>query len=112
MVSINNPKQFDIYWANLNPTKGSEMQKVHPCIVISPDVMNSALKTVLVVPLTSTIIDWPFRTTITSSGKPSSAACDQLRAIAKERLTSKIGSLKPIEQRAILHILQEIFATN
>lgn len=111
-MASTSPKQFEIYWADLNPTKGSEMKKVRPCIVVSPDVMNNALKTVLVVPLISTIVDWPFRTTITSSGKLSSAACDQLRAIAKERLGSKIGSLKPAEQRAVLHILQEIFATN
>ncbi len=103
-------KQFDIYWTDLNPTKGSEMKKTRPCIVVSPDIMNSTVNTVIVVPLTSTIIDWPFRLTIKSTGKLSSAACDQMRSVAKQRLTSKIGSLSQPEKNNLIGILQEIFA--
>jgi len=103
-------KQFEAYWASLDPTKGSEIQKTRPCIVVSPDEMNESLKTVIVVPLTSTIIDWPFRTTVMVTGKKSSAACDQLRTIAKERLREKISSISSSEKNKILGILQAIFS--
>jgi mRNA interferase MazF len=110
MASTKQAKRFDIYWADLDPTKGSEIQKTRPCIIVSPDEMNQALRTVMVVPLTSTIIDWPFRTAITTAGRQSSAACDQLRTIAKERLGRKLGSVVPAEQRQLIDILQAVFS--
>jgi mRNA interferase MazF len=102
--------RFDIYWVDLDPTKGSEIRKTRPCIIVSPDEMNQTLKTVIVVPITSTVVDWPFRTVITSTNKKSSAACDQLRTISKERLLTKIGTLKGAEKAAMLEILQAIFS--
>jgi mRNA interferase MazF len=109
-VSARVIKQFEIYWANLDPTVGSEIKKRRPCVVVSPDVMNKTLKTVLVVPVTSTIINWPFRMLIKSIGKESSAACDQLRTVSIERLSTKIGSLNQTEQKQILDVLVSIFS--
>jgi len=103
-------ERFDIYWVDLDPTKGSEIQKTRPCIIVSPNEMNEGLNTVLVVPLTSTIIDWPFRTTVAIANKQSSAACDQLRTISKGRLRNRIGSLSSSEKEAITDILQSIFS--
>lgn len=110
MDSSKEVQQFDIYWANLNPTIGSEIKKVRPCIIVSPDIMNKLLNTVLVVPITSTIINWPFRMTITSTGKVSSAACDHLRSISMERLSKRIGTLNQKEQNKILELLRTIFS--
>ncbi len=101
-------KRFDIYWVNLDPTVGSEIQKTRPCIIISPDEMNKTLNTIIVVPLTSTIIDWPFRTTISVLNKTSSVACDQIRTISKERLSERIGTITSKEKEAVLDILQSI----
>ena len=109
MASTKEVEQFDIYWANLDPTIGSEIKKTRPCIVVSPDIMSSLLNTVLVVPITSTIINWPFRMTITSTGKVSSAACDHLRSISVKRLNKKIGSLNKKESDQILELLRTIF---
>lgn len=109
MASTNSAKRFDIYWVELDPTKGSEIQKTRPCVIVSPDEMNEALKTVMVVPLTSTMIDWPFRTPVTIKSKQSSAACDQLRTVSKRRLRDKLGSVTPAEQAKILNILLAVF---
>ncbi|MEI7674977.1 MAG: type II toxin-antitoxin system PemK/MazF family toxin [bacterium] len=103
-------KQFEVYWVNLDPTEGSEIQKTRPCIIVTPDEMNTTLNTIMVVPLTHTIINWPFRTTVTVNGNISSAACDQLRTIAKERLRDYIGSITAAEKDKILVILQAIFS--
>lgn len=102
-------KQWDMYWVELDPTQGSEIHKTRPCIVVSPNEMNEVLRTIIVVPLTGTIIDWPFRVVVTSTPKKSSAACDQLRVITKERLRRKAGSISPAEQRSLSHILQAMF---
>jgi mRNA interferase MazF len=110
MVSTLSSKQFEIYWTQLDPTQGSEIQKTRPCVVVSPDEMNNVLKTVMIVPLTRTIIEWPFRVNIMSGGLQVSAACDQLRAISRERLGDRIGSITLIEQVQILEVLQAIFS--
>lgn len=102
------PKQSSVYWFDPEPAKGSELRKVRPCIVVSPDEMNEHLRTVLVVPLTSTIQPWPFRTVITLLGQKSSAACDQLRAIDKQRLKAYIGDVRPAERRKLYGLLQSI----
>lgn len=102
--------RFDIFWVELDPTRGSEIKKTRPCVVVSPDVMNDRLKTVLVVPLTSTIMPWPFRPTIVIHGKRSSVACDHVRSVSKDRFGSRIGSLEATDRENIINILQEIFA--
>ena len=102
-------KQNSLYWFNPDPTKGSEIRKARPCIVVSPDEMNEAHNTVLVVPLTSTIIDWPFRVTINLLDQKSSAACDQLRAVDKSRLRNEIGSLGSKDQAKLYATLAVMF---
>ena len=104
-------KQFEIYWTDLDPTKGSEIQKTRPCVIVSPDIMNDVLKTVIVVPLTRTIIKWPFRCKLKVNNQEISAACDQLRAISKERLGDRVGMMSTKEQESIATILTSIFRT-
>ncbi len=45
--------RYEMYVANLDPTIGSEIRKTRPVVVVSDDVMNKALETVVVCPLTS-----------------------------------------------------------
>jgi mRNA interferase MazF len=104
------PKQSSIYWFDPEPVKGSEIRKIRPCIVVSPDEMNENLRTVMVVPLTSTIQPWPFRLVVHLLGQDSSAACDQLRAIDKSRLKAYIGTLKPTDSGKLYNLLQTILS--
>jgi mRNA interferase MazF len=41
-------ERFDVFLVKLDPTVGSEIQKTRPCLVISPDEINSNLATVIV----------------------------------------------------------------
>ena len=43
----------DVYWVNLDPTVGTEIQKTRPALIVSPDDMNAALPRVLIAPITS-----------------------------------------------------------
>jgi mRNA interferase MazF len=104
------PKQGSIYWFDPEPVKGSEMRKVRPCVIVSPDEMNSNIKTVIIVPITTTIRPWKFRLNSKVAGHTSSFACDQIRSIDKSRLKVQIDTLRPIDLERLLGILQAMFA--
>jgi mRNA interferase MazF len=103
-------KRFSVYWFNPEPTIGTELRKVRPCVVVSPEDMNEVISTVIIVPLTSRLKAWPFRTEVKIGGKKSSVACDQIRAVDKSRLKEFIAMLSPNESKSILQVLQETFA--
>lgn len=107
---IDFPEQTSIYWFDPEPARGSEIRKVRPCIIVSPNEMNKKLRTILVVPLTSTLKPWPFRVYVNVLGQKSSAACDQLRVIDKARLRTQIGSLKKSDAEKLFGMLQSILS--
>ena len=57
-------RRYDIYLVNLDPARGSEIQKMRPCVVISPDEMNQYIRTVIIAPMTSTQRDYPSRVNV------------------------------------------------
>jgi mRNA interferase MazF len=102
-------KRFSVHWYDPDPGRGSELQKVRPGVIISPNEMNDFLRTVLIVPLTTTVTKWPFRVPIEIMGHRSNAACDQLRAIDKSRLKDRIGDLSSKHQKSLTDVLRTIF---
>ena len=103
-------KQFDVYLVSLDPTKGSEIKKTRPCLVISPDEMNKALNTVLIAPMTTTLRNYPTRVKTTFQGKKGDIALDQIRAIDKKRLVKQLGSIHHAAATKTLSVLQEMFS--
>lgn len=102
-------EQFEIYWVDLNPTKGSEINKKRPCVVISPKEMNDNLHTLIVAPLTSTMRNYPTRVTVTVNKKKGQIALDQLRSIDKSRLSNKITRLNQKSIESVKYILIAMF---
>lgn len=103
-------KRFDVWWANLDPTIGHEIRKTRPVVILSPDELNRHLATVLVAPLTSTIRPYPFRVKTTVAEVPGQVALDQIRALDQVRLTRYMAALSPEARKAILSVLQLMFA--
>lgn len=102
-------EQYEVYWVDLNPTKGAEINKVRPCVVISPPEMNIHLRTVIVAPVTSRGPDgYPTRVKLTESNISGWIVLDQIRAIDKNRLRDKIASLNENDITAVKAILQEM----
>ncbi len=93
----------------INPTKGSEINKKRPCVVISPKEMNDNLRTLIVAPLTSTIRNYPTRVTVTVNKRKGQIALDQLRSIDKSRLSNKITRLNQESIENVKAILMKIF---
>lgn len=82
-------KQYQIYFVNLDPTIGAEVKKVRPCVVVSPDEINSFLKTIIVAPITSTLKSYPTRIDILLQGRRGQIMIDQIRTIDKSRLLNQ-----------------------
>jgi len=100
-------KQYDIYWVNLDPNVGSEIKKTRPCIVISPNVSNNLLNTLLIAPITSTLRNFPMRLNIELKGKTGQIALDQICCIDQIRLLGKMDSLEKISISKLKSILSE-----
>ena len=110
MVARDNVQRFDVYLVSLDPSKGAEIKKTRPALIISPDEMNRHIRTVIIAPLTSTIKNYPTRVTITFDGKQGQVVLDQIRTIDKHRLIRKPGTLSSAASEEVLTILQEMFA--
>lgn len=105
MVRVN---RFDIWLVDLNPTRGREINKTRPCVVISPNEM-AALSTVLMAPMTTRGFAFPGRITCRFKGKKGIILLDQIRAIDKSRLVKKLGIVSSKTQLALCSCLQEMF---
>ena len=99
-----NVKQYEIYWIDLNPTRGSEMNKIRPCVVVSPDDMNKYLNTIIVAPITSTSKMYPYRITCNIGD----VALDQLRTVDKTRVRDFIQRLSAANVFEVKYILKEM----
>ncbi len=94
MVNIH---QYEVFWISLDPSQGSEMAKTRPCVVISPDELNEFLRTLIIIPITSTIKTYPWRIPCIISNKQGSIAIDQIKVVDRVRMGSKIGKLSKSE---------------
>ena len=101
-------KRFDVWLVDLNPTKGREINKTRPCIVISPNEM-SALSTVLMAPMTTKGFDFPCRIKCRFKGKSGLILLDQIRAVDKSRLVKQLGTISAKTQIELCSCLQEMF---
>lgn len=95
-VKVAAPKvaRYGLYLAQLDPTRGSEIAKTRPVVVVSPDEMNRRLETVVICPLTSQLHPlWASRVACVCDGISSEIAVDQIRTVSKSRLTQPLGRI-------------------
>lgn len=90
----------DVYLADLNPTLGSEQSGFRPVVIVSRDAINRSSPVVIVVPVTSWTEGrriYPSQVSIAASEgglkRDSIALGEQLRAITRDRLGERRGSL-------------------
>ena len=102
--------RFEVYRVRLNPTVSNEIQKNRPCLIIAPDEMNRHINTVIIAPMTTRGRDYPTRLSCTFQGRQGQIVLDQIRTVDKTRLMRKLGRITPPTQKAVLAILQSMFA--
>ena len=99
----------DVWWVSLDPTQGSEIKKTRPCVVLTHDTLNRLRRTVVVVPLSSAAKPHPPITVpVTCQGQSAVAIVDQVRAVAKHRLRSRIEAMPPDELAELCQALGAI----
>jgi mRNA interferase MazF len=95
-------RRGEVWWVDLDPTRGSEIRKTRPAVVLTADALNRARRTVVVVPLsTGPTPRPPIVVATASAGAGSVAVCDQVRAVDKSRLSRCVGQLAITDLRAI-----------
>ncbi len=99
----------DIWLINLDPTRGSEIQKTRPCVIVSPQEMHDFLRTVIIAPMTTKGRQAPYRVPITHDGKKGLVLLDQIRTIDKGRLVKRLGAVSNKTLGTSLNILQGAF---
>lgn len=100
----------DIFLVALNPTRGSEIRKTRPCVVVSPDELNAHLRTLIVAPLTTGGHPYPFRVWCRFDGRDCYLVADQVRAVDSDRLVKRLGGLSGTTLNEVLGVLQATFA--
>jgi len=108
-VKTEDIRRGDVFLVSLDPARGSEIHKTRPCVVVSPDELNSYLRTFIVAPLTTGGHSYPFRIPCRFEGSAGYVVLDQIRTVDRERLVRRLGKLSPSTLGNILAILQEMF---
>lgn len=103
------PRRDEVWLIALDPSKGSEIRRTRPCLVVSPDEMNEPLQTVLVAPMTTTLRSYPTRVKLNFRNKAGQVALDQLRAVDRQRLVRKLGTISNKTAAAVSSVLVEMF---
>ena len=103
------PARGEVYLIDLDPTRGSEIRKTRPCLVVSPDELNHHLRTVIVAPMTTGGQAYPWRVRCRFRGRSGFVAIDQLRTVDSERLVKRLGRVTPGTLAAVFAVLQEMF---
>lgn len=110
MVAGGEIRRGDVFLISLDPTRGDEIQKTRPCVIVSPDELNANLRTFIAAPLTTGGHPYPFRVACKFQGRSGHIVLDQIRTVDRERLVRRIGRLTPSKLEHALAILQEMFA--
>lgn len=102
-------ERFDVWLISLDPTQGSEIAKIRPCVVVSPNAVNNRLNTVMIAPMTSTRKAYPTRVNCHFSGQDGQVALDQTRSVDKSRFVKRLGNLDEPTNQSICQTLVALF---
>ncbi len=118
LILLNNMKikQKDIFWANLNPSKGSEQAGKRPVVVISAGAMNDNMPICIVCPISGQVKEYPACVVLLKSKhnglkKDSEILTFQIRTISQDRLTKKIGNISNSQLKSVFDGLRDVLLT-
>ena len=106
-------KQGEIWYANLNHSKGREQAGFRPVVIISGNLLNKHLDIVICCPLTSSVKNYKGNVILEPNGtnnlvKQSEVLTFHVRSVSKGRLVKKLGSISATELKEVKRCLDEI----
>lgn len=111
MNSKKYPRRGEIYWVDLDPAMGGEVQKTRPGLVVSNDIGNEVSLIVTIAPITSQVKHvYPFEVATTLKNRPAKIMLNQCKALDKSRLKEKIGEIDAAAMRAVEEAIKIVFA--
>ena len=97
-------KRGEVWWVDLAPSIGGEIQKKRPAVIISNDAANRHLNRLQVVPMSSrTERVYPSEAVVRVNRRRSKAMADQLTTVSKQRLVDRVGSLSSSDMTKVEH---------
>ncbi|OFW25745.1 MAG: transcription elongation factor GreAB [Acidobacteria bacterium RIFCSPLOWO2_02_FULL_65_29] len=103
-------ERYGVYLADLDPTRGREIAKTRPVVVVSQDEMNRHLDTVVACPLTTKRHPrWRSRIQIVCAGRKAEIAVDQIRTLSKERLGRRLDELEAAAAAQLRRLITEMY---
>ncbi|MEW6236553.1 MAG: type II toxin-antitoxin system PemK/MazF family toxin [Candidatus Omnitrophota bacterium] len=107
-------KRLEIYWIDLEPTRGAETKKKRPCVILQCDLVNKGSKTLLIAPILPDHKNWPFVVNISPTkenglDKNRHINLKQLRAVDASRIYNKQGALEKHYLISIYGALKIVF---
>ncbi len=102
-------RRGEVYLVSLNPTKGREIKKTRPCVIVSPDELNDHLSTFIVAPMTTGGHPYPFRIPCKFQRKDGFIVLDQLRTVDRHRMVRRLGQVHTTTLAKVLGVLREMF---
>ncbi len=108
-------KQSEVWLIDLDPTKGAEIQKTRPAVIVNDDSLGK-LPLRIIVPITDwknhyTVAPWMVKITpdaINGLSKTSTADCFQLRSVSHVRLIKKLGEIDTLTFSEIKEALRKV----
>ena len=108
-MPANDPRRGEVWLVQLDPTRGMEIRKTRPAVIVSSDVY-AAMPLRIVVPITTwqpRFASWPYMIPIPqlpANGltRDSCANVLQVRSVALERLTKRLGVVTDDQLRLIV----------
>ena len=99
----------EVWMTTLEPTIGSEISKSRPCIIVSPNISNKFKKSVVIIPLTSKLKDYPSRVNCIFQNKNGQIVVDQIRTVDKIRLVKRLGTIDDETSKKVYEMIKIYF---
>jgi mRNA interferase MazF len=106
-------RQGEIWYANLNPSKGSEQAGLRPVVIVSGNLLNEHLPVLIVMPLTTKIKNYKGNPVLQPSKvnglkNESEMLTFHIRSVSKDRLVEKLGTAEPSQLERAIKTLNDI----
>ena len=102
------PRRGEIYLVDFDPSRGHEIQKTRPAVIIQNDIGNRYSSVTIVAAITSKVSPMPYPVEVgvtPSKGNgltlPSAINLGQIRSVDRQRLTKRLGALDAATMRKV-----------